>query len=85
MLASMSSRELSEWIAFYSIDPFDDGRGDLQAGVIAATFANIHRGKNQKPFSALDFMPYAEEERKAKSRQEFLNTMRMLEERQNGR
>ena len=85
MLASMSSRELSEWMAFYTIDPFDERRGDLRAGLVASTIANVHRGKNQPPFKPLDFMPYAEEERAAHSKQEFLNTMRQLEAIQNGR
>lgn len=29
----------------------------LQSGVIASTFANIHRDRNQVPFSPHDFVP----------------------------
>jgi len=32
-------------------------RGDFHAGVVAATIANVNRGKDQKAFTPLDFMP----------------------------
>ena len=58
-LQRISSHELAEWSAEYSIEPFGDVRGDLQAGIVAATIANVNRDpdKKSKPFTAVDFMP----------------------------
>jgi len=56
MLGEMSSYEFQEWAAFYEIDPFGDQRGDIQAGVIASTAANLKRDKKSKPFTPQDFM-----------------------------
>jgi hypothetical protein len=53
----MSSKELSEWIAFNAISPIGDERGDLQAGIVASVMANCHRTKGQ-PFKPVDFMPF---------------------------
>ena len=59
LLAETTSAELSEWVAFYGLEPFGPERGDLQAGVVAATVANVNRDpkKQKKPYSAQDFMP----------------------------
>lgn len=40
-------------------------RSDLRAAQMMALIANIHRGKNKRPFKVRDFMP---EERKASGR-----------------
>lgn len=66
LLASMSSRELTEWQMFYHIEPFGGERADLQAGIVASTIANVNRGKGSKVFSPADFMPFAEKPRKKK-------------------
>lgn len=49
--------EFAEWLAYYSIEPFGEERGDLRAGIVAAQIANAFRGKNQRPFKAIEFMP----------------------------
>ncbi len=49
---------MAEFIALDRIDPWDQGRADLRAGIIASTIANVNRGKRSKSFSAKDFMPY---------------------------
>lgn len=54
MLASMSSRELSEWMAYYELEPFGEGRADLRAGTVAAVVARSAGSKSAKPS---DFMP----------------------------
>ena len=56
LLARIDSRELSEWIEFNSVEPISY-RGDLQAGIIASTIANVNRGKDTQPFHPIDFMP----------------------------
>jgi len=57
LLQSISSKELSEWAAFYSIEPFGYFRSaDLPAGVIASTVANCNRTRHAKTLSPKDFM-----------------------------
>ena len=61
MLESISSKELSEWAAYYSIEPFGYFRSaDLPAGIIASTIANCNRTKHSKSFSPKDFMAVGE-------------------------
>lgn len=59
LLARVSSRELSEWMAYAQIEPFGEERADLRAGVVAATVANTARDpkKRPRPFRADEFMP----------------------------
>lgn len=57
LLGRISSRELSEWQAYFETDPFGEERADLRAGIIAAIIANIYRKKGAKPFKPSDFMP----------------------------
>jgi hypothetical protein len=46
------------WMAYYSIAPWGEERGDLQAGIVASTVANcMGRGKGQPAFNPEDFMP----------------------------
>jgi hypothetical protein len=61
LLERFSSRELSEWAAYHSLDPIGGTRGDLQAGIISSTIANVNRGKSSKAFSPIDFMPIVNE------------------------
>ena len=57
MLASMDSKELSEWAAYYSIEPFGYFRSaDLPASLVASTIANCNRTQNSKAFTPQDFM-----------------------------
>ena len=57
LLSRMSSRELTEWAAYEEIaGPVGPARSDLQAGIIAATVANVHRSKG-KPATPSDFIP----------------------------
>ena len=58
MLASMSSRQLREWIEFSKLEPFGELHADLRAGIIAATIANSQRAKTQAPLGPQDFMPW---------------------------
>jgi len=53
----MSSREFAEWLAFAGLEPLGDARGDLQAAIIAATVANMLRGKDSKPVGIEDMLP----------------------------
>lgn len=57
MLARMTSRELNEWMAFYEAEPFGMKREDDRAAIVAATVANVHRGKGQRAYRLSDFTP----------------------------
>lgn len=58
LLARISSRELTEWRAYETITgPLGPPRADLHAGIIAATIANIHRGKGSRALAPGDFIP----------------------------
>jgi len=53
----MSAAELREWMAYDRVSPIGPERGDLCAGIVAATVANCHRGKGRAAFKPTDFMP----------------------------
>ena len=57
LFSRLTSSEVTQWLAFYSLDPWDGVRGDLRAGIVASTIANANRGKDQKAFVPDDFMP----------------------------
>ncbi|TXH06678.1 MAG: DUF4035 domain-containing protein [Rhodocyclaceae bacterium] len=60
LLARIGSDELTEWMAFYQLEPFGDFRADFRSGIVASTFANANRSKEAKPFTPGDFMPFVE-------------------------
>lgn len=64
LLAQMSSRELTEWQAFFALEPFGEQRDDLRSAIVAATVANASRDAKRRPepFEVGDFMPRFEEE-----------------------
>lgn len=67
----MSSAEFSEWMAYYSIEPFGEERADLRQ---ALTTSAVHNGiqaqtKNPKWTNPKDFMPFTDKQREAESPQ----------------
>jgi len=57
LLGKCSAQELTDWAAFEHIDgPLGAVRGDIQAGIVAATIANVNRGKSSRHFKPSDFM-----------------------------
>jgi len=57
LLHRISSRELTEWQAYYGVEPFGEDRADLRAGIVASTVANVFRKSGTSPYKAQDFMP----------------------------
>lgn len=58
LLRRISAAELVEWLAYERLTgPFGGARSDIQAGIVAATIANVNRGKRGKVFKAADFIP----------------------------
>lgn len=73
LLSRVSSRELSEWQAYYGLEPFGEDRADLRAGIVASTVANVSRKSGTKPYKAQDFMP-----RFDKTRQEWREQLELV-------
>lgn len=67
----LSNYEIALWEAEFRLSPWDEFRSDLQAGMIAATIANVNRGKNTPAFSPADFMPYLEKEKPVEGKDDY--------------
>lgn len=62
LLNSVSAEEMTEWMAVYHIDPWDNDRTDYGLGQICALLFNNnlspeHRSRAKRP---KDFMPWAD-------------------------
>jgi hypothetical protein len=58
LLASCSSEELTEWIAYEQLTgTIGPERGDVLHGILTATVANTVRGKNRRAARPRDFIP----------------------------
>ncbi len=59
MLDSAPSKMLTEWRAFWNLNPQGQWRSDLRSGIVASVIANVNRDSKRKPepFTAKDFMP----------------------------
>ena len=71
----LTSRELVEWMAYEMLEPFGPPAAAHEAGVIAATIANVNRGKGRDPFKPGDFATHivrakSPEQRAAEERRE---------------
>ena len=60
LLSRIGADELSEWIAYASLEPFGAIRGDLQAGIVASTIAGALGGKATPGDFLLTFEPKKE-------------------------
>lgn len=57
LLSKVSSRELSEWMLFYGIEPFGFEANYLGHAQTSATLVNINKKKGTKNVTAKEFMP----------------------------
>ncbi len=57
MLSRMSSRELTNWMIFYGLEPFGSEASYLGHAITASTIANVNRPKGKKPYPTEDFVP----------------------------
>ncbi len=76
LLQRVSSRELTEWIAFSHLEPFGSEAGYVGHAITASTVANVNRAEGQKAFEYTDFMPHFE--KKTQSVDEMLQFARMF-------
>lgn len=56
----MSSRELSEWMAYYEIEPFGEERADIRQALTTSAVHNLHQAQTKNPqwTKFEDFMLY---------------------------
>lgn len=69
------------WMAYSTIEPFGDARGDLQAAIVSATIANRHRGPREPEYSWKDFTPNFTPRKRlisADSQKDFFKQMTLL-------
>lgn len=55
---SMDAVEYAHWQALYRIDPWGGYRQDLAAATVAATVANVHRGRDAEAWGLDDFLAF---------------------------
>lgn len=62
LLDRMSSRELSEWMAFYEIEPWGEERADLRQGMTTSAVHNSIQAQTKHPkwTKPEDFMLFKE-------------------------
>jgi len=77
----MGASELSEWMLFWSTDPWGSYRDNIHAGLIAATLANIHRKKSAPAVSFTDFMLTDSDSHRKKKTNETIAWMRAVAKR----
>lgn len=53
----MSHAQLMEWLAYFTLEPFGEGRADWRAAMQASVIANVHRRRGSRQFQPKDFMP----------------------------
>ena len=63
MLEALPSAMLTEWMAYYEIEPFGEERADLRAGIVASTMANAIGG-SRRTLEPVEFMPRFDQEQK---------------------
>lgn len=68
-----TSRQFAEYVAFYRLYPYGEGRADLRTGILASTIAQCHGSKNAK---VSDFMP--EFDKKPQTGKDFHNMMMQI-------
>lgn len=78
LLGRISSEELSEWVAYYQLEPFGTEVDMLGHAITASTVANVNRGKGQKALSPKDFMPDFEKSSHVQSAEEMLQFAEMM-------
>lgn len=59
LLSRVSSAELTEWMAFYRLEPWGSEADDWRAGMVASVVANVNRDTKQhrRAYQPADFMP----------------------------
>jgi hypothetical protein len=58
LLTEISSQELTEWAAYYRLEPFGEMLADQRHGIATSVLANVNRDPKQRrePYKAKDFI-----------------------------
>jgi len=67
LLEHTSSRELTEWMLFYELEPFGTDINFMGHAITASTIANVNRKKHGKAYEPKDFMPKFERKKQEES------------------
>jgi len=57
LLSRIDSKELTEWMAWYSVEPFGEARADLRSAIVACVIHNTQCTKKSQMKKVNDFMP----------------------------
>ena len=68
LLEQIDSRELTEWMAYSTLEPFGESMADYRHGIAVAALANVNRDhkRRREPFVPEDFIPWHESHRSTK-------------------
>jgi hypothetical protein len=68
LLQQIDSQELTEWMAYSTIEPFGESVADYRHGIAVAALANVNRDhkRRREPFVPEDFIPWHESHRATK-------------------
>lgn len=56
-LEELTGKQLTEWEAYYSLEPFGELQEWERTGLLASMIANLFRGKDNKAAQPVDFIP----------------------------
>jgi hypothetical protein len=76
----MSSREFSEWQAYFRLEPFGEDRADIRAALVASVVANVNRNPKKRPkaFAVKDFLLKFDQEQREQGWEQQLSLVEML-------
>ena len=73
----MTAKELSEWMAYYEVEPFGEERADYRSAMIAWVLASIYAKKGHKP-KIEDFMPFQDKTKRQQTAGEIQSMLHMI-------
>lgn len=89
LLDSLDSAELTEWMAYFNIEPFGPVQEDYRAGVLSAiAFNSVPRERGQTPAKPEDFFPSLKpppKEQVPQSEADAMDTMKLLAQAMNAK
>lgn len=56
LLCRVDSRELTEWLAYWGLEPWGEERADLRQAITSTLIGNANLRKGRTPFKVTDFM-----------------------------
>jgi len=77
-IKQMPSSELTSWMAFYDIEPFDDIKEDIRLALLRFTILNASSKEFRNKIEIKDLLPFWNKEKKEKDRDENLNILHQM-------